>query len=48
MIIVRDFRGCAYKIIEVNLISTLLEEIKTGARIRIRSYGWDEIGFVKP
>lgn len=46
--IVRDFKGRLYKLLEVNRASTLLEALADGSRVRIRSYGWDELGFVRP
>lgn len=45
--IVKDFKGRIYKLMDVGRDTTLLECSLTGAMVRIRSWGWDEIGFVK-
>ena len=48
MITVRDFKGRLYDVIEHKADTTLLRCVQSGSYVRIRSYGWDEIGFVKP
>lgn len=44
---IRDFKGRIYTVIEIGRITTLLKCEKTGDSVRIRSYDWDEIGFIK-
>lgn len=44
---IRDFKGRIYTVIEIGRNSTLLRCEKTGDSVRIRSYGWNEIGFIK-
>lgn len=46
--IIKDFKGRLYKLIDIGTATTLLEALADGSRVRIRSWGWDEIGFVKP
>lgn len=45
---IKDFKGRLYKLLEVGHATTLLEDVADGSRVRIRSWGWDDIGFVKP
>ena len=44
---IRDFKGRVYKIIEEGM-KTVLLECSDGSRVRIRNYGWNEIGFIRP
>lgn len=46
--IIRDFKGRLYKVLDIGAASTLLELLADGSRIRIRSWGWDELGFIRP
>lgn len=46
--IVQDYYGRAYTVIDVGLTTTLLKCHKTGANVRIRSHGWADICFIKP
>jgi hypothetical protein len=48
MITIKDFKGRIYDVLETGVTTTLLRCVKTGDHIRIRSYGWHEIGFVRP
>jgi len=45
---IKDFKGRLYTVIEERNNNTLLKCCATGHRIKIRSWGWDEIGFVRP
>jgi hypothetical protein len=47
MLTVKDFKGRLYSVIEVNSQSTLLRCTKTGDHVRIRSFDWHAIGFIK-
>jgi hypothetical protein len=47
MVMVRDFKGRLYQILEVGRDTTLLRCQHTGDMVRVRSYGWDDIGFVR-
>ena len=44
---IQDFKGRTYNLIEVDNKTTLLECTETHDRVRIASFGWDKIGFVK-
>lgn len=46
--LIKDFKGRLYKFLECDADSTLLEMLADGSRVRIRSWGWDAIGFVRP
>lgn len=46
--IIRDFKGRLYKVLDIGVASTLLEVLTDGSRVRIRSWGWDELGFIRP
>jgi hypothetical protein len=46
--IIRDFKGRLYKVLDIGSASTLLEVLTDGSRVRIRSGGWDELGFIRP
>lgn len=48
IMIIKDFKGRLYKILDIGSASTLLELLADGSRVRIRSYGWDELGFLRP
>lgn len=45
---VRDYKGNFYKVLEENTQTVLLECSLSGIRVRIRAWGWDQIGFVRP
>lgn len=45
---IQDFKGRIYKLIELRVNSTLLEDVQTGERVTIRNHNWDAIGFVRP
>lgn len=47
-IIVHDIYGRKYAIIDRGRITTLLRCLDGSGNVRIRSYGWGEIGFFKP
>lgn len=47
MIRIKDFKGRVYNLIEICKDSALLECVLTGDKVRIRSYNWDDIGFVR-
>jgi hypothetical protein len=48
IIIIKDFKGRLYKVLDIGMASTLLELLADGSRVSIRSYGWDELGFSRP
>lgn len=48
MVTIRDFKGRLYNLLETTAAYTLLESVIDGSRIKIRSYGWDAIGFIRP
>lgn len=43
--LIKDFKGRMYSLIETTATGTLLQDCKDGSRVRIRNTGWDEIGF---
>lgn len=48
IMIIKDFKGRLYRVLDIGMASTLLEMLSDGSRVRIRSYGWDELGFLRP
>lgn len=45
---IKDFKGWLYQIVDIGHDTTLLLCESTGQYVRIRSWGWDEIGFIRP
>ncbi len=48
MITIRDFKGRVYQVLETCNGTTLLQDVKTRDRVRVRAWGWHDIGFIKP